>query len=481
MRKLLMAGVMGAALAGCSWLEPGFNLPAFGGDKPLAPDDALFVSPTVVGSWQVADHALMERPADGKWWAQLNLPGLDGLMAQAMDGNPDLQAMAARVKQSRAEADVVASSLFPSIGAEADVTRGRSSPGQLGLSNGSTVKEGTLYGTGLTASYEPDLFGLIGSESRASRLLARADDALYENFKLIVQGQVVRAWVDMRAAQDSLDAWRDTLADAEARQKISDLRYQAGELAVGDWQGGLASLQNVRAAALNAAAARQHAANALAILVGQVPQGYVVPKEILAGTWGPVPVVPEGISSSVLLRRPDVKAAALQLEAANANIGAARAAFFPRLTLTASGGFASGDLGDMFAWGNRTWSAGPVLTLPIFQGGALRANLRRSWAVYEQGVAAYKGTVLGAFRDVADGLTDARTARLQADSFGEALGAASTALRATEARYKLGDAGKAEWLAARINARQAAISEAGAHAQSYAAAVRLIQSLGGGW
>ncbi|NBV54589.1 MAG: hypothetical protein EBR79_02620, partial [Proteobacteria bacterium] len=185
------------------------------------------------------------------------------------------------------------------------------------------------------------------------------------------------------------------------------------------------------------------------------------------------------ISATVLLNRPDVRAAALQLEAANQRIGAARAAFLPRVNLNAFGGFVSPVWGDVFEWNNRSWSTGPVVTLPIFQGGAILNNLRANWAEYEAQVALYKNTVLGAMADAADARVSLTATANQATSAQQAAQAMNTALAATQARYVAGDVGRYEMLTSQIAAAQAAIAAAQAQAGWHAQALRFIQSIGG--
>lgn len=472
-----------ALLGGCSWLEPDFELPTFG-NTPATLDESTtgFVSPTVVGSWQVVEPAqLTPASATTPWYTVLNIPGLDELMKQALADNPNLKLMAARVQQARAEAGIALASQLPNITASGGVTRGRNSPAQNGLAEGSSVKESTLYNAGMSASFELDLFGRLNSQSRVSRLLARSQSDLYDDFKLVLEGEVARTALQTRTTHDVLESWKALLADAEQRHALLEARYKAGELSVEDFQSSLAALQSLRAGALQASTNYQQAQNALAVLLGQVPQNYTVPGTLLTATLAPVPGVPQGISSSLLLRRPDVRAAAHQLQAANASIGAARAAFFPRIALTGDGGFATGDFSNLFNWNNRTWAAGPVVSLPIFQGGALRANLRRSWAVYEQNVEAYRGQLLAAFRGVSDGLTGATNSRQASTGLTQALEASRTAEKAAQARYNLGDIGKLELLTARISTRQAEIQQAEAQQTSYTALIRLLQELGGTW
>lgn len=483
MNKTFLWGILPVVLSGCSWLEPDFALPLIG-HEPVAVTSAgapEFVSPTVVGSWQVVQPEDMTVADGAPWYTALNLPGLDALMADAMAGNPDLQAMAGRVTQARATAGISLAAQLPTVAAGAEISRQRLAPSQLSLPQGSSSSPVTAYGTGLSASFEPDLFGRLSGETRTSKLLALTEEELYRNVKLMLEADVARAYVQVKATHDVLDAWKALLADAEERHRVLDLRYKAGELSLSDWQASLAGLQNVRVSALEAASAEVRARNALAVLVGKVPQELTVPSEVFASAWKMPTAVPQGISSTVLLRRPDVLAAAYQLEAANAQIGVARAAFFPRLTLTADGGFATTDFSNLFDWNNRTWAVGPVLSLPIFQGGALRANLRRSWGQYEQGVALYRGQVLGAFRDVGDSLADAHASRLQADSLNQAMVAMQSAERAMAARYDLGDAGKLELLTARIETRQAEMARVQAVASAYAGNIRLVQALGGTW
>jgi multidrug efflux system outer membrane protein len=483
-KKLILMLLAGVSLSACGWMAPRFNLPEVAPKETLLQSkdvDATFVSPTVVGSWVVVDHDTLKVEHGTPWYKGLNIPGLDEMMAEALKGNPDLKAMAGRVKQARGEAAAARAALLPQVNANADITRGRSSPAQLGLPQGSVSKEGTLYDAGLSASFELDLFGRISGEAKASRLAALSQKELYESTKLVLEADVARSVVLVLTSQDEMQAWKTLLANAEQSYKIIDLRYKAGEVAVNDWQASFSQLQVLRAQALDAAGANAHARNALAILVGQVPQGFTLPSSMLTTRLAEAPAVPQGISSTVLLQRPDVRAAAYQLEAANTRIGVARAAFFPSLSLTGNGGFASDDLSNLFNWNNRTWAAGPVLSLPIFQGGALFANLKRSWGIYEQNVEAYRGQVLGAFRDVADATTDARNSRLQADSFAQAMAASQKTEAAMATRYKMGDVGRYELLNADITSQEAVVNHARAQYANYAAVIRFIQAIGGNY
>lgn len=479
MRKLILAAAL--LLPSCTWLEPGFELPTFGEGEARAVSSTLpFISPSVVGSWQVIESKPMA--VNDGWVAGLGLEGLPALVSSALANNPDLEAMAGRVKQARAEADIAFSGLLPSVSAGADITRGRASPAQAGLPATTRMPTTTTYGVNLAAVFEVDLFGRVAGEAKTGKLLALAQNELYEDTKLALQAQVARVYVGLLAAQETEAAWADLLRAAEERQAILTARYNAGELDVATWQTAAATLQQQRTLALNAALTTRQLSNALAVLQGKVPGPVMtVASSTTATLYAPAPVVPAGLDSGLLARRPDVRAAAKQLEAANANIGVARASFLPRISLSALGGFASGDLGDLFDWNNRTWAAGPVATLPIFQGGRIRANLSRSWGMYEEGVGRYRAQVLEAYRDVADSLNAQAAGQQQAAGAVQGYDGLKRAAAAAKLRYESGDIGRDEWLLARMGEAQGRMNAAQGSAAAYVATVNLVQGLGGSW
>lgn len=467
-------------LTSCGMLEPDFTLPKLAtAPTTLAAPALPFVSPTLAGSWVVVDPDKAQ-PVTGLWYSLLNLPELDALISKAKADNPTLQAMAARVKLARAEADVVFAAQMPTVTGNVNASRGRSAPSQARRAAGTAMPTTTTYGTDLTAVMDLDIFGRLGLTTKAAELLAEGAESLAEDVTLTLEGDVARTYVALLAATETEAAWADALRAAEERQAILTARYNVGELNVVDWQTGSANLLTLRASALTATTQHHQVENALATLLGGtgVP---VVTSTSLAVLAQPLPVVPDGISSTVLLNRPDMRVAAKQLAAANASIGAARAAFFPSLSLTARGGYASEDLGDVFEWGNRTWAMTPLMTIPIFQWSALQKNLNRRWAQYEEQVALYRGKALTAFQQVSDGLVMTQAAQAQASGARQALADTRRAVAAVNARYTVGDVGKFEQLTARMAEAQARIAAAQAGSANYGALIRLVQALGGRW
>jgi outer membrane protein TolC len=275
-------------------------------------------------------------------------------------------------------------------------------------------------------------------------------------------------------------AWQRLLAAEEQRLALVTARYDAGEVDVSTWQQTAANVQQQRSQALAAAANTRQLHYALSALLGRAPQLLPVSEEELLALENAPPKIGV-ISATVLLQRPDVRAAANVLAATNQRIGAARAAFLPQVSLNATAGFAGPVWSDVFTWNNRTWSAGPVVSLPIFQGGAIRANLRRSWGTYEEAVGNYRGTVLSAMQEAADTVTTNALAGEQASSAKQAYAAIGRSVAATEARFLAGDVGRYEELGATVAAAQAEVAYAQAQAGWHVATLRVVSALGGDW
>jgi len=237
----------------------------------------------------------------------------------------------------------------------------------------------------------------------------------------------------------------------------------------------LASVQSTSVANDRAIAVQQHA---LAVLVGQNPEGFAIDAAPIGAA---APAVPVGLPSELLERRPDVAAAERTLAAANARIGVAKAAFFPSIALTAFGGVNSNDLGSLLAWSSREWAAGPLVSLPLFNGGANLANLRQARSAYDEAVADYRGQVLVAFQEVEDSLSDLR---LLASQEGYLEGATFASEKATDLsviRYKAGLVSYIEVIDSQRTQLASELSLTQARADRLTATVLLIQALGGGW
>jgi multidrug efflux system outer membrane protein len=420
-------------------------------------------------------------PADafarGEWWKLFGDPVLDDLEARALTANQDLKAAAARVDEARAAAGEARSAYWPQVGVNPSVTRDQ---GSLTAPNRLPDTLATTYRAPLVASWELDLFGRVRRLNEGARAGAEASAATFEAVRLSLAAEVATTYFSLRA----LDQEAALIADGVAlRQRALDLissRRQSGastDFDVARAETELATTEAELAATANRRAALQ---NALAVLVGEPAAGFQLAAVAALPIVNP-PAVPAGLPSDLLERRPDVAAAERQLAAANARIGVAKAAFFPAISLTGSAGFASGDIDNLFKTDSRTWSVGPSLYLPIFQGGRNRANLARSRAAYEESVAQFRQSVLVAFSEVQDALTATHLLAEQSAAQDRALAAARRAGALAQKRYDAGFVNYFEIIDAQRTVLTTERASARLAAQRLNNGVLLIKALGGGW
>ncbi|HKY01548.1 MAG TPA: efflux transporter outer membrane subunit, partial [Burkholderiales bacterium] len=396
--------------------------------------------------------------------------------------NPQLLAAAARLRQARAIVDVVNADRLPQVGAFAGVNRQKPTGALLNIPEEVDISPYNTWRAELGASWEVDLFGRIGDGVRAANSDANSSEANYRSLMLALQADVASIYFQLQASDVELALLRDTVGWREQNVDLTQKRFNAGASSELDLARAKTELSTTRSEMHALTRQRARLEHALAALLGKPPASFDLAPQTLTAT---VPTIPPGLPSTLLERRPDVVAAQHSLIAANARIGVARAAFFPVLNLTASGGYASSELDDLFDWSSRTWVLGPLagtmLTLPIFTGGRNSANLDRSWAEYDEAVANYRGRVLNAFADVEDGLSDLRTLNAQAESNTAALESSRRASSITDARYKAGAVSYFEV----IDAQRSQLSIERLNVQidgaRRIATVALIRALGGGW
>lgn len=420
--------------------------------------------------WTIAQPA--EAQSRGTWWKAFNDPVLDELIERAGAGNTDIQQAAARLAQARALLRGAQADRAPQIGAGASANRGAGAD----TTNGPTPA--TLLQAGLNLSYEVDLFGRLSRAQDAASLDAQAREALLQSTRLLVQAEVAQTYLALRATdteralmQDTATAYADTL-------RLTQRRFEAGDVAELD----VIRIQTEQAATeaevIALDRARAELEHALAVLLGAPASGFALAPDTTARA---LPVIPAGVPATVLARRPDVAAAQSSLLAAQARVGVAQAAWFPRVSLTGAAGFASPELGDLFQWSARSWGVGALLSLPLFDGGRREAGVQNARAEFDAVSAQYRGQVLNALREVEDQLSALRLLNEQAQAQGRAVNAAQRASAISETRYRNGLVSQLELLDARrnelLNRRQAQRVEA---AQQQAT-VRLIRALGGGW
>ncbi|WP_043582503.1 efflux transporter outer membrane subunit, partial [Geminisphaera colitermitum] len=335
----------------------------------------------------------------------------------------------------------------------------------------------------LDLNYEIDLWGRARRISESALALADAGDAAYHNILLGVQADVARTWFSLRA----LDAERDLVArNVQSRRRSLEIvsrRYALG--ATGRLDTSLAETELATAESSLVEIDQNRAAlrHALAVLCGQLPETFDLPppSPLLAPPLPPPPAIPLGLPSELLERRPDIATAERTLASASAQIGVAKAAFFPAITLFGSAGYASNTTGTLLDWSSREWSIGPGITLPLFQGGRNTANYRRAQAAYDEALANYRQNVLTAFQEVETTLSDLRRLAERSAILDRAVVSSRRAADLVLERYRAGQIG---YLDVTDSERTAIANERLAvqvRGRQLISSVLLIKALGGGW
>lgn len=460
------------AVAGCS-LAPTYEPPAV--SMP-----ATFKEAVADPQWKTAEPA--EALPRGEWWTAFGDPSLNEFEAQAAAANQDLQAGMARLLQARAQLQSARSEYFPQIGVGAGPMRERPSPASQGLAPDAHTEAFTLWRAQGTVAYEPDLFGRISSNVDAAKASREQSEALFRSLQLAIQADVAQSYFTLRELDAMSAVYADTVKLREESTRLFQRRFDEGDISELELAQARTELAQARSEALGVARQRAVAEHGLAILLGKAPADFSLPPTPLQ----PIALrIPAGMPSVLLERRPDIAAAERAMAAANARIGAARAAYFPRLSLTGSFGFESADLSDLFKWSSRTFVAGPLvgtaLSLPLFDGGARRAGVDLAKGAYAEQVANYRQTVLRAFREVEDDLAQLRLLQSQMEAQSDALGSARRSSDLSKTQYREGSVSYLNVMDADRSVLQQQRSSIQLEAERALATVDLIRALGGSW
>ncbi|MES3002084.1 MAG: efflux transporter outer membrane subunit [Pseudomonadota bacterium] len=420
--------------------------------------------------WTVAAPA--EARDRGAWWKAFADPALDGLVERAGANNTSIQEAAARLAQARALVRDANADRAPQIGAGAGVNR------QAGANTAGGATPFTLGSAGINFSYELDLFGRLSRASEAAALDAQAREALLQSTRLLVQAETAQTYLALRAIDAERALVRETVSAYQGTLRLTHRRHQAGDIAELDVARVASELASTESEALALDRRRAELEHALAVLVGDAASNF----SLGSGEWSTaLPQIPAGIPATVLARRPDVSAAQSSILAAQARVGVAKAAWFPQLSLTATGGYASPELGDLFKWSARAWGIGALMSLPIFDGGRREAGVQGAQAQLDAALAGYRGQVLVAFKEVEDQLSSLRLLQEQAQAQARAVTSASRATVLSESRYRNGMDSQLELLDARRSELRNRRQALQVKASQYQATVSLIRALGGGW
>jgi NodT family efflux transporter outer membrane factor (OMF) lipoprotein len=433
--------------------------------------------------WQTAKPS--DGAARGKWWKIFNDPQLDELEEKATSSNQQIAAAADNFLAARALVRQARSQYFPTLTTNPSAIRTLPSPAEFsGLqaggssSSGIAVKTFNDFSLPFDASWEPDFWSRIRNSVKANTYAAQASAADLVNVRLSVQAELAVDYYELRAQDALKELFDSTVAAYQETLDLTRSQYKAGlssDEAVAQAE---AQLNAAQAQDTNLGILRAQYEHAIAVLIGQSPSAFSLPANALEAN---PPVIPAGIPSELLERRPDIASAERAVAQANAEIGVAKAAYFPSILLSATGGLGNSSASNWFTWPSRFWTAGPSLAQTIFDAGLRKATVQQYRATYDQTVANYQQTVLTAFQQVEDNLASLRILRQEIDEQNAATDAAARALQEATVRYQAGLDPYLNVIAAQtalLNTQQTAVT---LRMERMVAEVQLIKALGGGW
>ncbi|MHB1075933.1 efflux transporter outer membrane subunit [Thiobacillus sp.] len=453
----------GVTLVTLAWLTGCSQIPAY--QRPAAPVPQQFV----------ADMPATDATALPDWQAYFPDPALHTLIEAALANNRDMRIALARVEEARALAGVARADRFPTLEAQANANRTRTPADLSGVGVARTTSRYDV-GLGVTA-FELDFWGRVAALNEAARAQYLASDEAARSFRVSLIGDVAGTWYQLIELTERTQLADDTLKTREDSLALIRKRGEAGLATDLDVLAAESLVESVRAQWADLKRQRAQTENALRLLTGMAVPLPETPgatnQTVLAG-------LAPGLPSDVLLRRPDVRAAEQRLIASNANVGVARAAFFPRIALTGNLGTASSALSGLFDAGSQAWLFQPILTLPLFDAGRNRANLEVAEARKVQAVADYEKTIQQAFREVADALAARTTYAEQLRAQEANLRAINARLERVKARERAGIANYLEVLDASREAFSTEQALVTSRLQVLSAQVTLYKALGGG-
>ncbi len=469
MRKKILAMVF-PLLASCA-VGPDYKRPdsavSSAADKPAS----AAYKEAQAGHWKIAEPA--DTAQRGDWWQVFADDELNGLQVQLGAANQNVAAAEARYRQARAAAQAARAAYFPTINLDAAATRGSAS--QQLTSQNAIVSQKT---TSLDASWELDVWGRIRREVEAGEASAQASAADYAAALLSAQAELAQNYFLLRVTDAQKDLLDRTVADYAKSLQLTQNQYNVGVASRADVTQAQAQLRAAQAQAEDIGITRGQLEHAIAILIGKAPVDVAIAQSTFKTE---LPEIPLTLPSALLERRPDIAAAERRVVAANAQVGVARAAYFPQLSLSASGGYRSNSFSDWFTAPNRFWSIGPSLSLPIFDAGLRRAQNQQAVAAYDETVANYRQTVLGGLQEVEDNLVALDRLAKEVQYQQDAVAASREALKLVNNQYKAGTVSFLNVLTAETAAYTNERNLLQAQGRQYTASVLLIKALGGGW
>ncbi len=462
-----IAALMTALLASCT-VGPKYT-------KPNVPQAPAFseAPPQSYDGWKAA------HPGDGKlrgdWWELFQDPRLSALEAQVGQANQTLKIAEANYREAQLAIKYNQSFRYPTVDAEPSIARNRIS------TNSPTGFNGEGYGSfalPINVSYDADLWGRIRRTIAQAKEQSQASSADLENVKLELQTELAADYFEARSLDSQKRLLDDTVVAYQKALTLTQNRFNGGVASKAEVAQAQTQLDQTEAQVIEVGVARAQFEHAIAVLTGRVPEGFSLP-------WNPLkdapPVIPAGVPSELLERRPDIARIERQVAAANEQIGIARAAFFPDLMIAATGGLEAGSIVDWFTWPSRYWAVGPQMVQTIFDAGRRKAQLQTAQAGYDATVANYRQTSLSAFQEIEDNLSTLRILETEASKQHEATVSAENSEQLALNRYKGGLVTYFEVITAQSIALTNERTEVDLLMRRMDASVQLIRALGGGW
>jgi NodT family efflux transporter outer membrane factor (OMF) lipoprotein len=434
--------------------------------RPGAPASPAFKEELPAG-WKDAqphDEALR-----GKWWQVYKDPGLDALEDRVSISNQNVLSAEAQFRAAKAAVRVARAGLFPTV---------TTSPSGTRSAGGAAGSLRRLYTIPIDFVYLIDIWGSIRRGVAANSAIAQASAADLANAGLLYQAELATDYFQIEGLDATRQLFDTTVKSYERYVQLTQDRFDGGVASQGDVALAQTQLETARAQLVDLGVQRAQFEHAIAVLAGKAPSDLSIPD---APTLSPPPVSLVGIPSALLERRPDVAAAERQVAAANEQIGIAKAALYPSLTLGASAGLQSSAIGDLFTWPSRYWSVGPQLAATLFDAGKRRAQVKVTEAVYDATVANYRQTVLTAFEQVEDSLAQLRILSQEAEIVDRAVKAAEQSLQISTDQYRGGLTNYLVVITAQTSTLQNQRTAVDILTRRMVASVSLIQALGGGW
>ncbi len=452
--KLSVFALASVVLSGCV-LGPDYQ----------RPDSSVPLEFRHTPGWKVAQPA--ELSSAVAWWSLYQDATLADLLKQLEASNQNLRAAEAAWREARALVGGSRSALYPQA------------TGQVGTSrtgNDQGVNKSNEVALGL--SWQLDMWGQVRRQVEASEASAQASAAEWAGVRLSQQAELVQNYLQLRVIDEHMRLLDATVKAYQRSLQLTENRYKAGVVTRADVSQALTQLKNTQAQRLDLDWQRARYEHAIAVLIGSTPNAVQVAS---VETLPRLPALPIAVPSALLERRPDIAAAERQVMAANAQIGVAQTAYFPDLTLSASGGYRGSNLADWISMPNRFWSIGPQFAMTLFDAGLRRSKVEQAEARYDQQVARYRQTTLQAIGEVEDALVQLNVLAEEIQVQREALAASQDTLRLTENQYQ---AGMVDYLAVTnaqtiaLNSQRTLLNLLGTQ---LTASVQLISALGGGW